>query len=87
MQPITFTYEELLAHREKGVPNEALLKLRETADKIISAPIANVTMRTLHAPSVPLSFVKTGAIRYSFALRSDIQNVNIVKAFIKFSVV
>ena len=51
MQPITFTYEELLAHRDRGVPNEALLKLRETADKIITAPIANVTMRTLHAPS------------------------------------
>ncbi len=50
MQPITFTYEELLAHRA-GVPGEALEKLRLVADKIISEPVVDVTMRTLRAPS------------------------------------
>ena len=51
MKPITFTYEELLAHREAGVPEEALDKLRAGAEKIISSPVVDVTMRTLRAPT------------------------------------
>ena len=34
MQPITFTYEELLAHRAAGVPSAALDALRKSAEKI-----------------------------------------------------
>ena len=51
MNPITFTYEELLAHRAAGVPSAALERLRADAEKIISTPPVNVTMRTLRAPT------------------------------------
>ena len=49
--PVTFTYDELLAHKAAGVPAAAIDKLRRDADGIIADAPWNVTMRTLRAPS------------------------------------
>ena len=49
--PITFTYEELLKKREAGVSEKLLETLKTKADGILHSPVANVTMRTLRAPS------------------------------------
>ena len=49
--PITYTYEELVAHKEAGIPAAALEKLRCDADKILTEPIIDVTQRTIHAPT------------------------------------
>ena len=49
--PVTFTYDELLAKREGGVSERLLSELKKKADGILTSPVANVTMRTLRAPS------------------------------------
>ena len=49
--PISYTYEELLAHKAAGVPGEALEKLRRDADKILEKPPVNVTMLKMKSPS------------------------------------
>ena len=49
--PVTFSFEELVAHKEAGVSEAALAKLRAEADKILASEVVDVTMRTLRAPS------------------------------------
>ena len=49
--PVTFTYDELLAKREAGVSEKLLAALKTKADGILKSAVANVTMRTLRAPS------------------------------------
>ena len=52
MGPITYTYEELLAHRDSGtVPREALENLKRQADEIVERPTFKVTEIPLKRPS------------------------------------
>ena len=49
--PITYTYEELLAHKAAGVPDAALERLRRDADAILEKPTVDVTKIKLPRPS------------------------------------
>ena len=51
MGPITFTFEELVAHMEAGVPAEALESLRVLAEEEILKPTYKVTDIPLPRPS------------------------------------
>ena len=52
MGPITYTFEELVAHKEKGnLPVEALEKLRRDAEEILEKPTVAVTKIDLPRPS------------------------------------
>lgn len=52
MQPLTYTYEELVAHKENGkVPKEVIEKLRADADEILEKPTLKVTDIKLPRPS------------------------------------
>ncbi len=52
MGPITYTYEELLAHKEAGLASPELLeKLRVDADTILSKPLMLITNVKLPRPS------------------------------------
>ena len=62
MQPLTYTYEELVAHKESGIPTpEAIAKLRADADAILEKPILVITDVKLPRPSGnPHDFVSMG---------------------------
>ena len=52
MGPVTYTFEELIAHKESGmVSAEAVEKLRADADKILGMPTLSVTKIKLPRPS------------------------------------
>ena len=52
MQPITYKFEDLVAHKESGnVPPQLLEKLKANADEIITKPTATVTSIKLPRPS------------------------------------
>lgn len=52
MQPLTYTYEELVAHKENGkVPKEVIEKLCADADEILEKPTLKVTDIKLPRPS------------------------------------
>ena len=52
MGPITYTFEELVAHKEKGsLPEKALEKLRLDAEAILEKPTVSVTKINLPRPS------------------------------------
>ena len=51
MGPITYTFEELIAHKAAGVPETALLALRRAADEILTKPTMKVTDIKLPRPS------------------------------------
>ena len=50
MQPITYTFEELLAHKEKA-PREAVEALKNKADKILAEPTLKITDVEITRPS------------------------------------
>ena len=50
MQPITYTFEELLAHKEKA-PREAVEALKIKADKILAEPTLKITDVEITRPS------------------------------------
>ncbi len=62
MNPITYTYEELVAHKESGrVPSRALERLRRDADAILEKPTLKVTDIKLPRPSGDMhDFVSMG---------------------------
>ena len=51
MGPITYTFEELVAHKNGGVPEAALAALRRDADEILEKPTLKVTEINLPRPS------------------------------------
>jgi hypothetical protein len=51
MGPITYSFDALLEHKKRGVPDEALLNLRREADEILASATVKVTDRRLKAPS------------------------------------
>ena len=52
MQTVTYTYEELLEHKNSGkVPQKVIAKLREEADKILESPTAKIVDVKLPRPS------------------------------------
>ena len=52
MQPLTYTYEELIAHKESGnVPKSVIEKLKGDADEILTKPTLKVTDIKLPRPS------------------------------------
>ena len=51
MSPISYTYEELLAHKEAGVPEAALKNLRTQVDEILTKPTFKITEIPLKRPS------------------------------------
>jgi hypothetical protein len=58
---ITYTYEELLAHKAAGVPEAALKKLKSDADEILTKPTAKVIDTKLPRPSGdPHDYVSIG---------------------------
>ena len=61
MQPITFTFEELVAHREAGVPEAAIAELKSKADAILTKPTIVITDNKLPRPSGnPHDYVSMG---------------------------
>ncbi len=62
MQPLTYTFEELVAHKKSGVPTEAAIaKLRADADAILEKPTFKITDVTLPRPSGDIhDFVSMG---------------------------
>ena len=52
ISPITYTFEELVAHKESGIlTDEAIAKLRTDADAILEKPILVITNVTMPRPS------------------------------------